>query len=353
MTRALRRLARALGWPIRRVLAPRFDDTHRRLADLEQRVYGELSDTRSDAEEGFKRLESSLGEYARATRESMALAGRELGEMRHVLEDFASRLDRDRERQLEDLGGLALERRVSHMLSESSAQLDPDLVRLVDWSQSHDGPAAQYGLWLNPAVSVEHGTDGVSVADVNERIVEVPFAFMALADLPAGARILDVGAGESTVALSLASLGFAVTALDPQPYPFEHPCLEVVTSRLEDWGGPAEPFDAVLCISTIEHVGLGWYGEAPQAGGADARFIGRLAELLSDGGTLVLTTPFGAEPSVDDVQRTYDDQTLDDLLAGWEIVTRATVSRTNRVTWTAAPQSDHAVALVVARRQRS
>ena len=75
-----------------------------------------------------------------------------------------------------------------------------------------------------------------NVSTVHERIVEVPYAFRALSGLAPGSRVLDVGSAESTVALSLAALGYRVTALDLRPYPFEHPLLEVVAAPLEEVG---------------------------------------------------------------------------------------------------------------------
>jgi hypothetical protein len=108
----------------------------------------------------------------------------------------------------------------------------------------------------------------------------------------------------------------------------------------------------VLCVSTIEHVGLGWYGEAPQAPEADRQAVKRLAELLRPGGRLVLTVPYG-RAGVDDVQRTYDDAGLDALLAGWSIESREIVRQRDERTWIPGDVADpraRAVAMVTALR---
>ncbi len=86
--------------------------------------------------------------------------------------------------------------------------------------------------------------------------------------------MLDVGAAESILALSLAGLGFAVVALDPRGYPLPHPKLRTETTALEDWETD-ERFDAILCVSTIEHLGAGEYGESRRPAGADERALAR------------------------------------------------------------------------------
>ncbi len=233
-------------------------------------------------------------------------------------------------------------------------ELEDALARVINYAESHEGFAAQLGLWLNPAISLRHHRGGVGVGDVNERILEVPFAFRALGSVPADGRVLDFGAAESSVALSLASLGYRVTALDLRPYPFTHPNLVSVASPLETWEVPDSSFDAILCISTVEHVGLGWYGEAASEDThADHAAMTRLAGLLDDGGVLALTVPYG-NAEVTAVQRTYDADTLDALLEGWDVEERSVHARTAPGVWARAEASaaGPAVAMVVARPKR-
>ena len=55
-------------------------------------------------------------------------------------------------------------------------------------------------------------------------------------------------------------------------------------------------FDLVLCISTIEHVGLDntRYGIGTSAGGSgDATVLGEIQRVLAPGGRLLITVPFG------------------------------------------------------------
>ena len=205
---------------------------------------------------------------------------------------------------VEDVGHVD---RLNRAAEAALEEVDGAVANLVNRANGHRGFAAQAGLWFNPPVTVELGEGRARLATVNERIVEVPFALQALARLTPPARVLDIGSAESTFSLSVASLGYEVTALDLQPLPYSHPNLETVVGRLEDFDPGSERFDAAVLISTIEHFGLGAYGEPAGEDGADRAAIARVGELLTDDGFLVLTTPYGPA-RVDALERTYDEE---------------------------------------------
>jgi hypothetical protein len=206
-------------------------------------------------------------------------------------------------------------------VNRSIAELGDGAAELLNYATWAHGFASQVGLWINHPLWVEHRKGEVAVIGVNERIVEIPYVLEALADLPVGSHILDFGATESTLALSLASMGQDVVALDLRPYPLEHPRLTVVTCRAEEWDGPDHPFDAIVSLSTLEHVGLGHYenGHGKGCPDLDRKILERFRGWLRPGGLLILTAPYGRW-SVDDFQRTYDRKHLRALLAGWEIL---------------------------------
>lgn len=214
--------------------------------------------------------------------------------------------------------------------SGSVSQLDRTHADIANYAYSHRGWASQAGLWFNPPISVEHLPGGVRVADVNERVAEIPFVFAALAQLEPGSRILDVGATESTVAFSLASLGHHVTALDPRPYPLEHANLAVHIGPIETFDDDT-PFDAAVLLSSIEHFGLGAY-DLPEDAEADLKALRRVRDLLRPGGTLVLTTPYGDAPTTS-LQRTYLPEQIDALLEGWDVHERRYLSRVTSTEW--------------------
>ncbi len=66
-------------------------------------------------------------------------------------------------------------------------------------------------------------------------------------------------------------------------------------AAVQDWETD-ETFDAVTCLSTIEHIGLGAYGESQSEEGEDVAAMRRIRELAKPGGVLVLTVPYGEGP---------------------------------------------------------
>jgi SAM-dependent methyltransferase len=337
---SLGKYARGALWPVRRLLDPRFADVARRIEYANNRAIDESHQIEARTAE----LGTLIGTFGAASNESLAFLGRQIREFEGALSDLTERLG-----AVEDAVAPAFEaRRLGAVTGGGVEQLDGELAALLNYAEGHLGFAAQRGLWTNPPLSLEYRAGDVRLNSINERIVEIPYAFRALGALAPPAAILDVGSVESTIPLSLAGLGYRVTALDLRPYPYTHPNLEVAVSRIEDFEREPGSFDAVLCISTIEHIGLGWYGEAPQEQDADRRALERLAALLKPGGMLVLTVPFG-RPGVDEVQRTYDDAMLDTLLDGWRIESREVVRQHDPVTWAPGGQEDpeaRAVALV-------
>ena len=133
------------------------------------------------------------------------------------------------------------------------------------------------------------------------------------------------------MAFSLATLGFRAIALDLHAYPLEHPNLRSVQAAVQDWE-TEETFDAVTCLSTVEHIGLGAYGESQSGEGADVAAMRRIRELAKPGGVLVLTVPYGVKGQ-NEVQRTYDRAGLEELIEGWEVDDLTILSHVDSTTW--------------------
>ena len=242
---------------------------------------------------------------------------------------------------------------VKAQIQAVKTEIDESASGFLNYANSHAGPLADAGLWINHPVSIQWEKGRAEVGSVNERIIEHPFVFSALADLRPGSRILDVGGGESTVAVALASSGFQVTVVEPMGYPFSHPNLSVFEKPLEQFEG-VEPFDAVVALSSIEHFGIAHYDiDCDLDLDADTTAIASIANLLNPGGRLVLTTPFGPA-EVTDVERIYDEKQLRDLLAGWTIHHVAIGRRLDDRTWEletnelAEPAGTGRVAMLVA-----
>jgi hypothetical protein len=218
-------------------------------------------------------------------------------------------------------------------------KLDAKLSALLNVEKGPRGFAASAGLWFNPPISVWYEPGRVTVKEINERIVELPFVYAAAGTLPVGAKVLDFGASESVLAYSLAALGYEVIALDSRGYPPElrHPGLTVVEMMAEDWAGPDDPLDLITAVSAVEHVGIGYYqGQEPRDLGGDKELLGRFRHWLKPEGSLVLTVPFG-EWHIDRFMRTYDQPHLESLLTGWEVTSMRTFWRRDPAMWTPNP----------------
>ncbi|HEY2720007.1 MAG TPA: DUF268 domain-containing protein [Solirubrobacteraceae bacterium] len=324
--RSARGLARRLVHPFTSPLDGRVADINRRVADARLSV--------TAVSDGVEELGRELGAYATTATESNAYVGVELRRLQELLTQLGEHIDEHELRALARIEGLedrAYVERIDRAADSPLEQLDGAVANLVNHALGHRGFAAQAGLWFNPPVTVELTDGAARLAGINERIVEMPYALGALARLTAPARVLEIGSAESTFALSVASLGHHVTALDLHPLPYAHPNVESVVGRFEDWQ-PQERFDAAFLISTIEHFGLGAYGEPEIGTGADREAVERVGELLADDGFMVLTTPFG-RAGVNELERTYDEPGLAALLQGWTVLDRLTVARRDPLTW--------------------
>jgi SAM-dependent methyltransferase len=348
LKRVLRRVARPFTSPIdgrvadinRRVDGARASAEHQgaeldqRIDQLHQRI-GRLDKGTDEVSEALNLQSRSLDAYARSSAETSSYVGVELRRLHDGLDGLEQSVRELHEASFEHY----YEARLAHARDLPLASLDEPLAQAINYASGHTGFAAQAGLWFNPPVAVALGAGVAVPATVNERIVEIPFAMAALGRVDPPARILDVGSAESTFPLSAASLGYQVTAIDPRRLQYSHPNLESFAGLLEDWTVPAEPFAAAFLISTVEHVGLGAYGEGaygnPDHGkGADLALLQRIKRLLAPDGFMVLTTPFG-ERAVTDLERIYDEESLDELLSGWEILEQRMVVRRDSLIWEA------------------
>jgi SAM-dependent methyltransferase len=288
----MRSVARTILWPLRRFFDPRFVGIHDAVQDLRRTVIADMD----------------------ARNEAAVLTGRMLDNLMEHVEVIRRRVAFDPE------------------AAHSLAELDETLARILNYGASHQGFAAQANLWFNPAILVGYDAHNVGVRWINERIVEVPYAFRALSRIPRGARVLDVGATESTVSLSLATLGYDVTAVDPRSNPLSHQRLQTIVANIEEWEHDDADFDAVLCLSTIEHIGTTAYGQPSAGERLDLAAMERMRELAKPDALLILTTAVG-RASVNEFGRVYDQDGLDELLQGWDLDDLTLAQRVDERSW--------------------
>ncbi|HLW78641.1 MAG TPA: class I SAM-dependent methyltransferase [Terriglobia bacterium] len=147
----------------------------------------------------------------------------------------------------------------------------------------------------------------------SERIVELPFVHHNL-PYPYRGRVLDVGCRESEVVFQLASLGYEAWGIDIRPALVSFPGVHYVEDDVCRHPFPAGYFDAAIALSTVEHIGLGGYGNTNPDEQGDLHALQAVNRALNPAGRLILTVPFGQRGQTG-WYRVYDHQRLEDLLA--------------------------------------
>ncbi len=144
-----------------------------------------------------------------------------------------------------------------------------------------------------------------------------------MAGLSAPSRIADVGGASSLLPLELASLGHEVHVFDLRPCPLKHPGLFTHQINLFDNKFEDNFFDAVTCISVIEHVGLPRYGGEARPD-ADFALMKEFRRLIRTKGRIIISAPYGKghDPTTDGAPlgyRIYDRKRLEKLLVPFKI----------------------------------
>ena len=117
----------------------------------------------------------------------------------------------------------------------------------------------------------------------NERAVEIPIALGQL-DQRSGGRVLEVG----NVMAHYGRRGHEVVdKYESDPSVRNEDILEMEA---------AHPYDLILAISTLEHVG---FDEDERDAAKPRRAVDRMAGMLAPGGTLLVTVPLGYNESLD------------------------------------------------------
>jgi hypothetical protein len=150
----------------------------------------------------------------------------------------------------------------------SAATLGDDSLWLVaDRYASFELPAIGYGTVRDFADSTAH-LPGLAGANFDMKDMQRCWMIKAIVgNVPRGARILEIGAGEPLAAGVLSRLGYEVTVVDPYdgsgngPVEYEafkvaYPDLTFVRAQFPPADGLGDGFDAIYSISVLEHVPL-------------------------------------------------------------------------------------------------
>lgn len=132
--------------------------------------------------------------------------------------------------------------------------------------------------------------------------------------------------------------------------------LDLMSNLPGNW---LEATDSLSCLHTIEHFGLGRYGDSIDPDG-HLKGLAQLQKMVTPGGRLYLSTPIGPQRIEFNAHRIFAAETLLGWFGtGWEIERFAVIDDNNRVResvdWTGPDLADHfgcktGVAIVAARR---
>jgi SAM-dependent methyltransferase len=174
------------------------------------------------------------------------------------------------------------------------------------------------------------------------RLIEYHFARASIDENDGRKRILDVGCCGSKLPVELAKRGHEVFGLDVGTYP-DAETFTFVQGDIGEMPFDNDSFDVVTAVSTIEHIGLGRYGD-PIAPEGDTKAVEEITRVLKQGGQLIVTIPCGMDTicySKDGVplSRVYSSASLLKLLAGFEISEMAYIVKSKMV-WFPASAMD-------------
>ncbi len=150
----------------------------------------------------------------------------------------------------------------------------------------------------------------------SERSVEYDWVLENLPS-PKG-KLLDIGSGVSYFPHKLLYEGFEVYSLEVQKPIVQKSRITFKQGDTRETGFDKEFFDVITLVSTLEHIGLGFYDDPVYPDG-DFKTIKEIERILKRGGLLILTTPF-SERYLESWQRIYDHERLEKLTEGFNLV---------------------------------
>lgn len=132
--------------------------------------------------------------------------------------------------------------------------------------------------------------------------------------------------------------------------------LDLMQDLPDDWQGKAE---SLSCLHTIEHFGLGRYGDDLDLQG-HLKGLNQLKKMVAPGGILYLSTPIGSQRIEFNAHRIFAAETLTNWFAeGWVIEKFAVVNDSCSILENLSPQDErmkthfgcqHGVGIIAARK---
>jgi 2-polyprenyl-3-methyl-5-hydroxy-6-metoxy-1,4-benzoquinol methylase len=143
------------------------------------------------------------------------------------------------------------------------------------------------------------------------RIIEYGFALSKLLNRPIG-KLLDVGciARHNYIPSTMCFSGWDVSGIDIRPsWGFKHKKFYFSQQDIRDGLFMDNQFDFVVCISTIEHIGLAsYYGETVEDLEGDVKAAQEMVRVTKPMGIIVVTVPYKKQFEIKPGYRIYDER---------------------------------------------
>lgn len=132
-----------------------------------------------------------------------------------------------------------------------------------------------------------------------------------------GDNLLIIGSEEPCYEGIALANGANVTMVEYQQVISEHPLLKTMT--VGEFENNKELYDSCISISSVEHSGLGRYGDELDPDG-DLKSMKFLHDKLKFGGLCFLSVPMGQDQILWNAHRVYGRLRFPLLIDGWEII---------------------------------
>lgn len=154
-----------------------------------------------------------------------------------------------------------------------------------------------------------------AVHPISYKDIECAFVSAHL-NVPPKSKILNVGSYNQYIIGLLSN--YYVTTLDVRARPSFMDVEEIVTEDVKETTLPDASFDAIISLSSIEHFGLGRYGDNIDLK-ADEKAFKQFKRLLKPNGLLLFTTTIkrGKPEICFNAHKTYTKEIIDSFSAGF------------------------------------
>lgn len=160
---------------------------------------------------------------------------------------------------------------------------------------------------LRPAKTATLDVHPLLAGVTSERLVEYDFVARNLPPRTRKAMMLDIGTGRSGLAKTVREFGKARWQVFGIDWSELH-CDARMDARFMAFCD--ELFDQIICISTIEHVGISGAGDR----NGDGKVMGEINRILKRNGTVILSMPYGRQKKIKREHRIYDRHALANLV---------------------------------------